>query len=118
MKGITYIKLFLYCCLLLIISSCGTSKSLHHQPILAGYNDIISERIVHSDSLITLDDNILKLSKYGHWQLLVEGDPLERGLITGSLTQELLQYQEKVFLDKVGDIVPSKFKQRLLRGFL
>ncbi|PHS06899.1 MAG: acyl-CoA--6-aminopenicillanic acid acyl-transferase [Kordia sp.] len=118
MKGITYIKLFLYCCLLLIVSSCGTSKSLHHQPVLNGYNDIISERIVHSDSLITLDDNILKLSKYGHWQLLVKGDPLERGLITGSLTQELLQYQEKVFLDKVGDIVPSKFKQRLLRGFL
>jgi len=118
MKGVTYIKLFLYCCLLLIISSCGTSKSLHHQPVIEGYNDTISERIVHSDSLITLDDNILKLSKYGHWQLLVKGDPLERGLITGSLTQELLQYQEKVFLDKVGDIVPSKFKQRLLRGFL
>lgn len=118
MRGSTYINLFLYCCLLLIISSCGTSKSLHHQPILDGYNNSISDRIVHSDSLITLDDNILKLSKYGHWQLLVKGDPLERGLITGSLTQELLQYQEKVFLDKVGDIVPSKFKQRLLRGFL
>jgi len=118
MKIGNYINLFLYCCLLLIISSCGTSKSLHHQPIVAGYNNSISERVVHSDSLITLDDNILKLSKHGHWQLLVKGDPLERGLITGSLTQELLQYQEKVFLDKVGDIVPSKFKQRLLRGFL
>jgi len=74
--------------------------------------------MIHSDSLITLDDNILKLSKYGHWQLLVKGDPLERGLITGSLTQELLQYQDKVFFEKIKDIVPSKFKQRLLRGFL
>jgi len=91
---------------------------LHHRPVLEGYNNAISERIVHSDSLITLDDNILKLSKYGHWQLLVKGDPLERGLITGSLTQELLHYQDKVFFEKIKDIVPSKFKQRLLRGFL
>jgi len=118
MRRINYIKFFLYYCLLLMISSCGTSKSLRHKPILEGYNDAISERIIHSDSLITLEDNILKLSKYGHWQLLVKGDPLERGLITGSLTQELLQYQDKVFFNKIKDIVPSKFKQRLLRGFL
>lgn len=118
MTLIAQIKFLLLGSIIFMISSCGTSKSLHHKPILEGYNNSISNRIVHSDSLITLDNNILRLSKYGHWQLLVKGDPLERGLITGSLTQELLQYQEKVFLDKVGDIVPSKFKQRLLRGFL
>lgn len=101
-----------------IITSCGISKSIHHQPITKGYNSNISERIIHSDSLITLDDNILKLSKHGHWQLLVKGDPFERGLITGSLTRELLQYQDNVFLDKLTEIIPSKFKQRLLRNFL
>lgn len=118
MTLIAQIKFLFLGSIIFMISSCGTSKSLQHKPILEGYNNSISNRIVHSDSLITLDNNILRLSKHGHWQLLVKGDPLERGLITGSLTQELLQYQEKVFLDKVGDIVPSKFKQRLLRGFL
>jgi hypothetical protein len=98
--------------------SCGVSKSLHHKPITDGYKTSISERIIHSDSLRTIDNNILRLSKYGHWQLLVNGDPLERGLITGSLTQELLQYQDKVFFDKITEIVPSKFKQSLLRNFL
>lgn len=101
-----------------VLTSCGVSKSLHHKPVTEGYNNVLAERIIHSDSLFTIDNNILKLSNHGHWQLLVEGDPLERGLITGSLTQELLQYQDKVFLDKVTEIVPSKFKQRLLRGFL
>lgn len=118
MKVRTAIKHLSLTCFLLIVASCGTSKSLHHQPILKGYNSLISERVIHSDSLITLDDNILKLSKYGHWQLLVKGDPLERGLITGSLTQELLQYQDKVFFEKIKELVPSKFKQSLLRGFL
>lgn len=102
----------------IVFISCGTSKSLHHTPITEGFNGSVPERNVYSDSLITLGDNVLKLSKHGHWQLLVKGDPLERGLITGSLTQELIRYQEKVFLDKVTEIVPSKFKQKLLRGFL
>ena len=102
----------------IVLTSCGISKSLQHKPIVEGYNDTVSERVVYSDSLMTIDDNKLTLSKYGHWQLLVKGDPLQRGLITGSLTQELLQYQDKVFLDKVTEIVPSKFKQRLLRSFL
>ena len=112
---ITYFRILLFT---VIFTSCGISKSLHHKPITAGYKSSISKRIVHSDSLMTIDDNILKLSKYGHWQLLVKGDPLERGLITGSLTKELLHYQDKVFFDKITEIVPSKFKQRLLRNFL
>lgn len=103
---------------IVLMTSCGTSKSIHHKPKTEGYNSSISEPIIHSDSLKTIDSNILRLSKYGHWQLLVKGDPLERGLITGSLTQELLQYQDKVFFDKISEIVPSKFKQGLLRNFL
>lgn len=102
----------------LVLVSCGTSKSLSHKPILEGYNNVIANKQIHTDSVITIADNILKQTPNGHWQLLVKGDPLERGLITGSLTQELLQYQEQVFLDKVKELVPSNFKQRLLRGFL
>lgn len=107
-----------FICLIVLVWSCGTSKSINHKPILTGYNNSIAERKIHSDSLITIGENRLKLSKYGHWQLLVSGDPLERGLLTGSLTRELLQYQDQVFLDKITEIVPSKFKQKLLRSFL
>ncbi len=106
------------CFITILVSSCGTSKSIKHKPILTGYTNKIAERKIHSDSLITIEKNKLKLSKYGHWQLFVSGDPLERGLLTGSLTRELLQYQDRVFLDKIEEIVPSKFKQKLLRSFL
>lgn len=118
MNNYQIIKYLTYVFIACIVTSCGISKSIHHQPITDGYNDTIPNRIKHSDSLLTLGNNILKLSKYGHWQLYVKGDPLERGLITGSLTKELLQYQDKVFLDKISEIIPSKFKQRLLRNFL
>ena len=43
---------------------------------------------------------------------------MERGLITGSLTKELFNKQEEIFLSKVNDFVPSKTEQALLRKFL
>ncbi|MGB1268936.1 MAG: C45 family autoproteolytic acyltransferase/hydrolase [Flavobacteriaceae bacterium] len=118
MMNFQVIKYFKIVLIALVLVSCGVSKSIHHKPIIEGYNNTISEKVRHSDSLITIDGNFLRESKYGHWQLLAKGDPLERGLIIGSLTQDLLQYQDRVFFEKISNIIPSKFKQRLLRGFL
>ncbi|WP_303316724.1 C45 family peptidase [Flavivirga abyssicola] len=104
--------------LLLLVSSCGISKSLNDVPDVSKYNSSIPERIKISDSTYVLHDNFLTKNKQGLWELYVEGDPYERGLITGSLTKELFNNQEQVFLSKINDFVPSKTKQALLRKFL
>ncbi len=108
-------------CLILLgvlLSSCGISKSLRDLPNISSYNASISKRIKTSDSTFTIGNNTLNKNKQGLWELYVEGDPLERGLIMGSLTKELFNRQEHVFLSKVNDLVPSKTKQALLRKFL
>lgn len=88
-------------------------------PDLSLYNeDIPYKRTVISDTIFSIRENQLRKNKQGLWELFVKGDPLERGLITGSLTQELLQKQEKIFFSKVEELVPSKRKQYLLRKFL
>ncbi len=102
----------------LFFASCGISKSLKDRPDISKYKASIPERIKTSDSTYYIGNNFLTKNKHGLWELYVEGDPLERGLITGSLTQELLQRQEEVFLTKVNELVPSKTKQALLRSFL
>ncbi|MGI9550391.1 MAG: C45 family autoproteolytic acyltransferase/hydrolase, partial [Aurantibacter sp.] len=51
-------------------------------------------------------------------ELYVDGNPLELGLKTGSLTQELFNQQEHIFIKKIDELVPSKSKQNLLRKFL
>lgn len=104
--------------LVFLLVSCGVSKSLHDLPNISAYNNTIPERIKTSDSTFILGNNALNKNKQGLWELYVEGDPLERGLIIGSLTQELFNKQEHIFLSKVNDIVPSKTKQALLRKFL
>lgn len=115
MKSSSHI-LFLF--FLLLLFSCGIAKSVKHQPITVGYNDEFPQVTKHSDSLFTAGNNYLLLNKVGLWELYVAGDPLERGLMMGALYDSLYHYQEQVFFGKVQELVPSRFKQNMLRQFL
>lgn len=98
--------------------SCGISKSLKHQPIVAGYNQTIP--VVHkkADTVFVSGKNSLLKNKHQLWELYVEGDPLQVGLISGALTDSLLKKQETIFFSKIKDLVPSESKQKFLRYFL
>ena len=104
--------------LVYFLSSCGISKSLKQQPQLSQYHYKIPKRIKVNDSLFIVGKNQLRKNKQALWELYIQGDPLERGLANGSLTRELLQKQESIFFSKVKELVPSRFKQNLLRKFL
>ncbi len=116
------IKSSIYYGLLLLLfvslTSCGISKSLHDVPDVSTYNSVIPERVKTSDSTFTLGNNHLSKNQQGLWELYVEGNPYQRGLITGSLTQELFHKQESIFVSKIDKFVPSKTKQAILRRFL
>lgn len=103
---------------LFVVQSCGISKSLHYQPQLKGFNATVPVVKKQSTSVLTSGHNFLFKNKQNLWELYVEGDPLERGLAMGSLTDSLLKKQERVFFSKINDLVTSKFKQKLLRNFL
>lgn len=87
-------------------------------PDVGRYESNIPERIELNDSTYTLGNNFLTKNKQGLWELYVNGNPLELGLKTGSLTQELFNAQEAIFIKKIDELVPSKGKQHLLRKFL
>ncbi|CAM1349408.1 C45 family autoproteolytic acyltransferase/hydolase [Tenacibaculum halocynthiae] len=111
----TYILIAL---IALVFSSCGISKSLHDIPDISHYKTTIEKRNKISDTVFNIGANFISKNEEGLWELYVSGNPLEIGLKTGSLTQELFHKQEDAFLSKVKKIVPSKFKQFLLRKFL
>lgn len=111
--------LYIFCIgFLLLLSSCGTSKSKHHIPDLTNFN--AEKPVVKklSDSSFISGKNSFLKNKQGLWELYVQGDPLQIGLATGALTDSLLQKQQRIFFSKITDIVPSKFQQKLLRHFL
>lgn len=103
---------------LLLLTSCGVSKSLKDLPDIGQYEAKTPERIHVSDSTFFSEKGHLTKNEYGLWELYIEGNPLELGLTTGSLTQELFHKQEKALLTKVDELVPSNTKQYLLRKFL
>ncbi len=103
---------------ILLLTSCGINKSLHDLPDVSQYNSEIAKKTRLNDSTFVAGNNFLTKNNQGLWELYIEGDPLERGLLTGSLTDSLIDKQETVFLNKVKDLVPSESKQKFLRKFL
>lgn len=116
-KKIILKKYYIYL-LLVLISSCGISKSLKDRPNLEGYRSDIPTSKKQSDTLYTLENNQFRKNKQDVWELYVTGDPLERGLVVGALTKHLLDEQEKIFFSKIEELVPSEKQQRFLRKFL
>jgi len=101
-----------------LLGSCGVKKSLRDVPDVSKYESEIPERHTINDSTFVMGDNFLTKNKQGQWELFVDGNPLELGLKTGKLTQELFHQQEEIFVKKIDELVPSKGKQNLLRKFL
>jgi predicted choloylglycine hydrolase len=100
---------------ILVLSACANLKNV---PQVENEFGMTTNRIKISDSLYIVGQNRLQKNPFGIWELYLEGNPYERGFANGQLTQELVYKQEKIFVDKVEELVPSKFQQRIVRGFL
>ena len=62
--------------------------------------------------------NWLKKSRSGLWELYLEGDGFERGVINGKLTKELGEQQEVAFVNQIKIIIPSDFYLNFLKYFV
>ncbi|MDH6251323.1 putative choloylglycine hydrolase [Chryseobacterium sp. H1D6B] len=107
-------------CFVIILNfiSCGVSKSVHHLPEIKQYTLEIPNVEKINDSTFSYNQNYLTKNKQQLWELYIKGNPLQLGYNNGALTQDLMQHQEEIFFSKVEGFVPSKFKQKLLNGFL
>ncbi len=104
--------------LLISLISCGVSKSIRHIPDISTYALETPRVNKINDSTFSFKQNYLTKNKQQLWELYIKGNPLQLGYNNGALTQNLMQQQEEIFFSKVEGFVPSKFKQKLLRGFL
>ncbi|MEO6491038.1 MAG: C45 family peptidase [Ferruginibacter sp.] len=76
------------------------------------------QRIDGGNGFYTLKNNWFRKSKSGLFELYVEGDPFERGVINGKLTKELVVRQEEAFSEQIFKMVPSKFNRSFLKDFI
>jgi len=111
-------RILLYLFFILNVISCGVSKSIHHVPEISQYSLEVPKINKVNDSTFSFKQNYLTKNKQQLWELYIQGNPLQLGYNNGALTQSLMQNQEAIFFSKVEGFVPSKFKQKLLNGFL
>ncbi len=71
--------------------------------------------VSNNGNFLVCKDNYLKKSNSGLYEVYIHGAPLERGVVLGRLSKELLYFQEKTFIDQINLIVPSPNYLKILR---
>jgi isopenicillin-N N-acyltransferase-like protein len=65
-----------------------------------------------------IGSNWLKKSQSGLWEMYLEGDGFERGVVNGKLTKELAEQQETAFINQIRKIIPSNAYLNFLKYFV
>jgi isopenicillin-N N-acyltransferase-like protein len=73
------------------------------------------QRAEPSPGFFTIKNNWFRKSKSGLYELYVEGQPFDRGIVNGKLSKELIQLQEDYFNDQINRMVPSNFYRHFLK---
>ncbi len=76
------------------------------------------ERIKIDTDFYTINNNWIKKSETGLWEIYVEGDGFERGVIEGKLNKELAEKQEIAFINQIQEMIPSKAMLNYLKFFI
>lgn len=66
----------------------------------------------------TLNNNWIKKSETGLWEIYMEGNGFERGVIEGKLNKELAEKQEIAFVDQIKKMIPSEGMLNYLKFFI
>lgn len=66
----------------------------------------------------TINNNWIKKSDTGLWEIYIEGDGFERGVIEGKLNKELAEKQEVAFLEQIQVMIPSRAMLNYLKFFI
>src|ERR1700693_379247 len=86
-----------------------------YPPRVIGLASLQWQRTEQSKDFFTLKNNWFRKSKSGLYELYVEGQPFDRGVVNGKLSMELIQLQEDYFSDQINKMVPSKFYRHFLK---
>jgi len=73
------------------------------------------ERKTIGEDHFTVGNNWLRKNRLGIWEVYIEGDDYERGVIYGVLTKELMEIQEQHFVSQLNEIVPNSFYRNILK---
>lgn len=87
-------------------------------PIVENTSVMDLQREQRDSSFYVIGNNWFRKSESGLYEAYVEGEPFERGVILGKLSQELVQRQERVFNEQINQLVANSFYRSFLTYFI
>lgn len=92
--------------------------AIDYPPEISDQSSLELQRKKLDEDCYVLGNNWIRKNKQGLWEMYVEGDAFERGVINGKLAKELIYEQEKAFTDQIIQMVPSNFYRHFLKYFI
>ncbi len=92
--------------------------AIDYPPEIKNTSSASWERVRLDTNCFVLGKNWIRKNKDGLWEMYVEGDAFERGIVSGKLSKELVYEQEKAFTEQLIKMVPSEFYRHFLRYFI
>ena len=71
-----------------------------------------------ADDFYAINRNWIKKNTHGLWEMYIEGEPYERGLMNGMLASKLIYNQEKFFVSEIKKKVTNKLYLFFLKLFV
>ncbi len=87
-------------------------------PVIPEASKTEMTRISQGDSSHACEHGWLRKTGDGWWMMYLEGSPYEIGYAHGLLSRELMANQEMAFTERLAELIPSRFYQRFMLGFV
>ena len=118
-----WLRRFIYFLLTIAVLIIGLSiylacVALVYPPKPADESSVNLTRTQLGPNCYTIGNNWIRKSKSGLWEMYIEGEAFERGVINGKLSKELIYTQESAFNDQICKLVPSSFYRNFLKYFI
>lgn len=111
----TFLLLFLTIAALILYYNFGISIDV---PANINTKALELQREKAGDRFYTLKNNWLRQNKQGIWEMYLEGEAFERGVVHGKLAQEMVVNQEVNFVGEIKKIIPSEAYLKFLKYFI
>jgi predicted choloylglycine hydrolase len=89
-----------------------------HPPDIENIDLAHLKRVQLADDCFTMNNDWLKKSNSGLWEMYISGKPFERGVKAGILSKELVQDQEAAFIKMINEMIPNAFYLNFLKYFV
>jgi hypothetical protein len=76
------------------------------------------QRITVDSNFYYINNSWLQKNKHELWEMYIEGEAYERGIINGKLTKELIYKQENAFVNQIKVMIPSESYLKFLKSFI